>query len=123
MNIGERIKELRKAVLNMTQDDFSERIGIKRSALSLIEIGRNNPSEQTIRSICREFGISEQWLRYGEGDMTIQLTREEEIAVMIAKAQMEPAGSVKNRIFSMMAKLDEDDWEAITRIADKILNE
>lgn len=122
MNIGERIKELRKAVLNMTQDDFSERIGIKRSALSLIEIGRNNPSDQTIRSIYREFGISEQWLRYGEGDMKIQLTRDEEIAEMIAKAQMEPAGSVKNRVFSMMAKLDEEDWEAITRFAELLTN-
>lgn len=123
MNIGERIKELRKAVLNMTQDDFSERIGIKRSGLSLIEIGRNNPSDQTIRSICREFGISEEWLRYGKGDMKVQLTREEALADMIKKAQAEPAGSVKNRVFSMMAKLDEDDWEAIARIAEKILNE
>lgn len=123
MNVGERIKELRKTVLEMTQDEFSERIGIKRSGLSLVEIGRNNPSDQTIRSICREFGISEQWLRYGEGDMKIQLTRDEELANMIAEAQMEPAGSIKNRVFSMMAKLDADDWEAIARIADKILNE
>ena len=123
MNIGDRIKELRKSVLEMTQDEFSEKIGIKRSGLSLVEIGRNNPSDQTIRSICREFGVSESWLRYGEGEMKIQLTREEALANMIAKAQSEPASSVKNRVFSMMAKLDEDDWVAIARIAEKIANE
>lgn len=122
MNIGDRIKELRKSVLEMTQDEFSEKIGIKRSGLSLVEIGRNNPSDQTIRSICREFGVSESWLRYGEGEMKIQLTRDKEIAEMIAKAQMEPAGSVKNRVFSMMAKLDEEDWEAITRFAELLTN-
>lgn len=123
MNIGERIKELRKSVLEMTQDEFSERIGLKRSGLSLVEIGRNNPSDQTIRSICREFGVSEQWLRYGEGDMMIRLTRDEEIANLIADAQAEPPDSIKNRLFSIMAKLDEEDWIALARIAEKIANE
>lgn len=123
MNIGERIKELRKSVLEMTQDEFGERIGLKRSGLSLVEIGRNNPSDQTIRSICREFGVSEQWLRYGEGEMMIQLSRDEELANMIADAQAEPPDSIKNRLFSIMAKLDEEDWIALARIAKKIANE
>lgn len=123
MNIGDRIKELRKTVLEMTQDEFSEKIGIKRSGLSLVEIGRNNPSDQTIRSICREFGVSESWLRYGEGEMKIQLTRDEEIANMISAAQAEPPDSIRNRLLSIMAKLDEDDWIALARIAEKIANE
>ena len=123
MNIGERIKELRKAVLEMTQDEFSERIGIKRSGLSLIEIGRNNPSDQTIRSICREFDVSEDWLRYGVGEMKIQLTRDEELANLIADAQKDPPDSIRNRLLSIMAKLDEEDWQALARIAEKIANE
>lgn len=123
MNIGERIKELRKSVLEMTQDEFGERIGLKRSGLSLVEIGRNNPSDQTIRSICREFGVSEQWLRYGEGEMMIQLSRDEELANMIADAQKDPPDSIRNRLLSIMAKLDEEDWQALARIAEKIANE
>ena len=127
MNIGERVKfirtdetHLRKA---LTLDQFGERIGLKKSALSLLENGKSNITDQTVKSICREFSVSEDWLRYGRGDPYVTLTREEALANMIAKAQMEPAGSVKNRIFSMMAKLDEDDWEAIARIAEKIKNE
>ena len=120
MNIGERIKELRKSVLKMTQDEFSERIGLKRSGLSLVEIGRNNPSDQTIRSICREFGVSEQWLRYGEGEMMIRLTAEERIANLIAEAQTEPPTSPKRRMLLAIAKLDDEDWEALARIAEKI---
>ncbi len=127
MNIGERVKFIRTDETHLhkalTLDQFGERIGLKKSALSLLENGKSNITDQTVKSICREFCVSEEWLRYGRGDPYATLTRDEEIADMIAKAQMEPAGSVKNRVFSMMAKLDEEDWEAITRIADKILNE
>ena len=35
----------------------------------MLESGRNAPSEQTIKLICFEFGINENWLRTGEGEM------------------------------------------------------
>lgn len=62
-----RIKALRKA-LNLTQQEFGDRIGIKRNSVALIENGRNT-SDQTIFSICREFNVSEEWLRTGKGEM------------------------------------------------------
>ena len=68
MNIGERIKEVRKAA-SMNQADFGKAIGVGLSAVSAIEIGKNNPSEQTIRAICQEFGIRRGWLEHGEGPM------------------------------------------------------
>lgn len=68
MGIGERIKRIRKNQ-NQTMEVFGGRIGVTRNSISLLESGRNNPSEQTIRSICREFSVSETWLRTGEGDM------------------------------------------------------
>lgn len=64
VTVNERIKELRIS-LNLTMEQFGERIGIKRSSVSLIESGKNNPSEQTIMLICREFGCREEWLRDG----------------------------------------------------------
>ena len=127
MNIGERVKFIRTDETHqhkaLTLDQFGERIGLKKSALSLLENGKSNITDQTVKSICRAFCVSEEWLRYGRGDPYATLTREEALANLIAEAQKEPAGSVKNRIFSMMAKLDEDDWEAIARIAEKIANE
>jgi len=53
----------------MSQEAFGNKIGLKKSAISLLESGRNSLSEQTILSICREFGVSEDWLRTGEGDI------------------------------------------------------
>ena len=68
MGISERIKQIRKNQ-NQTMEVFGQRIGVTRNSISMIESGRNNPSDQTIRSICREFSVSETWLRTGEGDM------------------------------------------------------
>ena len=69
MMIGERIKELRKA-LSLTQTAFGERIGLKQNSVALIEAGRAT-SDQTIFAICREFRVNEEWLRTGAGDMFV----------------------------------------------------
>lgn len=74
MTIGERIKALRKEK-NLSMEDFGAVIGMGKSAVSRIENGVNGTTDQTIRSICREFGVSEQWLRTGEGEM-LEQTRE-----------------------------------------------
>lgn len=74
MTIGERIKVLRKEK-NLSMEDFGAVIGMGKSAVSRIENGVNGTTDQTIRSICREFGVSEHWLRTGEGEMFEQ-TRE-----------------------------------------------
>lgn len=67
LTIGERIRKIRK-VLNLTQQEFANRIGMKRNSIAQIEIGRNT-SDQTIFSICREFNINEIWLKTGNGSM------------------------------------------------------
>lgn len=67
--IGDRIKTLRKA-LHLTQQKFGDRIGLKQNSVALIEAGRET-SDQTIFAICREFRVSEDWLRTGEGEMFI----------------------------------------------------
>ena len=64
----ERIRELRRH-LNMTMEEFGARIGLTKSAVSFIESGRNGARDQTVFAICREFGVSEAWLRTGKGEM------------------------------------------------------
>ena len=64
----DRIKELRKS-LNLTQQAFADRIGTKRNNVTGYESGTRSPSEAVITLICREFRVSEEWLRTGNGDM------------------------------------------------------
>lgn len=66
--MNERIREIRKnAHLNMEQ--FGKRIGITKASVSRIESGENNPSDQTIILICKEFNVNKEWLCFGIGDM------------------------------------------------------
>lgn len=69
--MNKRLKQLRKA-LDLTQRVFAERIGTKQNTVATYEMGRNNPSEPIIHSICREFNVNEKWLRYGIGEMFIE---------------------------------------------------
>lgn len=64
----ERIKKIRRE-LNLTQQEFAERIGIKRNTIANYETGRNDPVDSVISLICREFDVREEWLRNGEGEM------------------------------------------------------
>lgn len=72
--MNERIKLLRKA-LELNQTDFGARIGVKQGTVAAYESGARVPLDSVIVSICREFGVSESWLRSGEGEMFLQLSR------------------------------------------------
>lgn len=66
--MNERIKKLRKA-LGLTQQEFANRIGMKRNTVANYEINRNEPSNSVVSLICREFGVCEEWLRTGKGEI------------------------------------------------------
>lgn len=66
--MNERIKKLRK-VLDLTQQEFGERLGIKRNTIATYESGRNEPIDAVVSLICKEFNVNEEWLRDGTGEM------------------------------------------------------
>lgn len=68
MTLGERIKKLRKA-LDLTQQQFADRIGSTQNVLANYETGRRNPSSSVVNNICKTFNVREEWLRTGEGEM------------------------------------------------------
>lgn len=81
--MNERIKKIRKT-LGITQQEFANRLNIKRGAIANYEIGRNEPIDAVVSLICREFSINEEWLRYGTGDMFKSLPLENEVAAAIS---------------------------------------
>lgn len=121
-----RIKALRKAE-GLTLEKFGERIGISNSALSAIETGKNNPSDQTIRSICREFGVNELWLRYGEegGEMYQQKSREEELGALLKSVLADRPEAFRSRLLTALLRFDPDgaEWQVLERIYESIAEE
>jgi len=69
--VNERIKELRER-LGMSQTEFAESLNLKRNSISLIEVGKRNPSDRTILDICNKFDVSEDWLRSGTGEVFLE---------------------------------------------------
>lgn len=83
MTQGERVNAIRKKK-EMTMEQFGEKIGVQKSAVSKIEKDKVNLTEANIIAICREFDVNENWLRTGEGDMPRKLSEEEEIATLVS---------------------------------------
>ncbi len=80
--MNNRIKQLRKD-LGLTQEKFGEKLGLKKNSISQIENGINSLTEQLLLSVCREFNVSEKWLRTGEGEMFIPVPEEDEVAAYV----------------------------------------
>lgn len=112
----ERIKILRKT-LKLTQQAFAETLGLSRDTIANVEGGRIEIKDIFILSICREFNVNENWLRTGEGEMFIELSRDEQIAEFVGRTLSTESDSFKKRFIAMLAKLDESDWETLEKIA------
>ena len=69
--MDKRLKELRK-ILNLTQQEFADKLGIKRNTIANYESGRNEPIGSVFSLICKEFNVNENWLRNGIGSMFIE---------------------------------------------------
>lgn len=117
--MNERLKKLRKE-LDMTQQEFADSIGIKRSTMATYEAGRNIPIDAVVSLICREFNVNEKWLRTGEGEMFIELSRSDEIAQFVGQLMTEEDDSFKKRLVSGLAALDDNGWKVLESFLDSI---
>lgn len=117
----ERIKQLRKA-LQLNQTEFGERVGVKQTTIAGYETGAKNPMDAVITSICREFNVNESWLRHGDGEMFIQLTRDQEIAEFVGRLLHGENDSFKRRFIAMLARLDESDWAFLETKASELVD-
>lgn len=90
--MDERIKQIRRE-LGLTQTEFAERIGLKQNSIALIESGKRNISNQAVLSICREYGVNEEWLRTGTGEkMTPDAS--DELEALVKKYDLSNADQV-----------------------------
>ncbi len=123
MTIGERIRQVRK-VTGLNQTDFGKNVGLRQSSLGQIESGVRKATDRTILLICEKYGVLEEWLRTGEGDMftetdaTIlsQLSDEygldsfEKIMIEgFLKLKPEERGVIKSYVRNLMEKLFSDE--------------
>ena len=117
--VNERIKELRSR-LGLTQEEFSSKIGLSRNFIAQIETGTKKPSERTIFDICEKFNVNQEWLRTGNGEMFVELSKDEQISAMLGEIQRLGDENFKYRLVSALCKLSESDWTALENLVDMI---
>lgn len=115
--ISDRIKSVR-INNNLTMDKFGDKIGITKSSVSLIESGKNNPSEQTLILICKEFGIDYLWLTTGKGEMFGSVDDE-----VIAKFDAIMAGEKETHkiILKTLLDMDEETLKSLDKFIEKYI--
>lgn len=118
----ERIKVVRKA-LGLSQTDFGSKIGVKQGTVAAYESGARIPLDSVIVSICREFNVSERWLRTGEGEMFVQLSREEEITKFAMEVIRDPGSEFQRQLLTTMARLEPAQWKLMEQMLDQLLQQ
>ncbi len=112
----DRIKKVRK-LNNLTMEQFGNRIGITKSSVSLLESGRNSPSEQTLKLICKEFNIAMEWLQTGNGDMSNEVPNK--FSFYLGQIEGGNDDFIKDLIEVYM-ELDQDSKQALRTISEKM---
>ncbi len=124
MTVNDRVKEIRKTEV-LTMENFGEKLGVGRTAISNIENGKRNVTDQMIKSICREFGYREEWLRDGIEPKQPPKLEEDELAEYI-----EDLLSTNNSTYTLVKsilktynKLDDKSKQVINRTIDELIAE
>lgn len=120
MEIHERIRELRKEILNLNQTEFGQRLGVSRSVIKNIELNalrRPDQKEPLYKLICKEFHVSYEWLMNGIGDPFMEDLDEDEYTR--AAAEIDIKDKKAREAIIKYWKLSEEDkklwWEFMER--------
>lgn len=118
--MNDRIKKIRK-LSGLSMEQFGKKIGITKASVSRIESGENNPSEQTVILICKEFNINEQWLRSGTGEMHTSISDNERYAINVGKLQR-TNNETLIRWVNRIAETDPERLKQIEELLKSLLN-
>ena len=117
MTQGERIREARNA-LGLTLEKFGDRLGVTKVAISNLEKGNRNLTEQMTKAICREFNVDYMWLTTGDGEMFIDTDDD-----FIERIDRIMAGEdeARKNLFKFMLELSDEDIAALDGLMKKAI--
>ena len=120
--IQERVKALRKH-FDLSQAEFGKQLGVSRDVISNLEYGRVAVSDLIINMICAKFGVNEQWLRTGEGEMFPPMTTDMKVAKLVGGIMKEDLSEFKQELLETYANfivgLSEEEAETLVDLLDK----
>ena len=118
MTENERIRELRK-YLGLTLVKFGDAIGISNPAVSMIENGKSAVTDRTRSAIVREFGVSEDWLRTGEGDMFPPKSNLDELTAFFSDT-LQDDDDFKRRLLLALSRMPPEGWTILRAMIEQM---
>lgn len=115
----ERIKEIRKT-LRLSQGKFAETLNVSGNFIWMVEKGERSLSDRTIADICRQFNVSEDWLRTGEGEMFSQAVKKDEVAALVENVLSKRFAQLKEEIMQSLDGLTDEELETIGKVFDNL---
>ena len=126
----DRIRELRKNHLHMSQTEFGVKLGVSRSVIKNIELGalaRPDQKLSLIKLMCKEFSVSEEWLLYGTEPMFVepdtfsldQYAKDRgasELELAVAKAYFDLPQDVRSQMLAKLKSLLAGEAEAAAEL-------
>lgn len=106
-----------------TKTAFAKKINVSQPFISQVVTGTASPSDRTIADICREFDVNEDWLRTGQGDPYVQLSRDEELAAFFGSVLKGDDPDFRRRLLSVLSRLSTEEWELLEKMAWKLVDE
>ena len=112
--------ELARKEKGMTQKWLSDQIRITDAYMSQMSTGKRIPSERTMQDLANALGVNVEWLANGVGEKNPDLSREEEIAEIVAQILKDEPGSKRERIIKVIASLTYEEMQVLDKIIDQI---
>jgi transcriptional regulator with XRE-family HTH domain len=119
--LNERISSV-VAMSGNTKTKFAEKINISQPYLSQLCSGAKLPSDRTIADICREFGVSETWLRTGAGEPFMPPSRSEEMGRLVKSLMADKPEAFRSRLITALLRFDADgpEWQLLENIYNSV---
>lgn len=105
------------------KSEFARRLNVTPAYISkLCKNADSVPSDRTISDICHEFNVNERWLRTGEGEMFVKLSRSQEISAFMGDI-LSGEPDFRARLITALSRLTPEQWKQLEGIADTLITE
>ncbi|MDO4453687.1 MAG: helix-turn-helix transcriptional regulator [Eubacteriales bacterium] len=115
----DRIKLIRKNA-GLTQQEFASKIGVSRNTIATYETSVRIPIDAIVKSLCREFGVNEIWLRTGEGNMYLETSPDLALSKWFGHLLRENPDSFKKRFVMTLSRLSDSEWHVLEKMIDTL---
>lgn len=115
-----RIEKARKT-LSMTRAAFGEKMGVSGDVINNLERGRVEAKEHMVMLICQTFGVNEEWLRTGKGEMFLSEDVETDLAKLTLDLLTGTPNPFKIRLLTLMAQMTDAEWAVVENLAERLV--